>query len=434
MIFLLAGAILVLTRAIDFLLDVVRIEGLNLSLRISFGLLTVALIAYLSYKEREQRLKNKELFKQLQTAVDDLQTQLAELSFLHETSKLLVGMRDQSETLDLVLQTTMRFLDAQFGAVILRDRTTGCMAPRAGRDAGRQKLKSEELVFAERIAAHVVETGSSFLCSPVEGASCDTSFPEALSSVKSAMGVPIRIEGKLYGLLVFWNIDEGEPFIPAELKMLETLSHQLEMAILNAQLFEEKEEVYQGIVRAFTAAIEAKDPFTSGHSLRVANLAKDIGKKLGLSEAELKEIEVAALLHDVGKLGIDERIFMKPSSLTEEEKRIAQSHPVIGTDFLQSAKFPPQIVAIVRHHHEHHNGKGYPDGIKGEKIPLGARIISVANSFDTMTSERAFRGAHTSEEALEEIQLDAGTQYDPEVVKAFASIMGKRVYSIPKSG
>jgi HD-GYP domain-containing protein (c-di-GMP phosphodiesterase class II) len=125
---------------------------------------------------------------------------------------------------------------------------------------------------------------------------------------------------------------------------------------------------------------------------------------------------------------------MKPSSLTEEEKRIAQSHPVIGTDFLQSAKFPPQIVAIVRHHHEHYNGKGYPDGIKGEEISLGARIISVANSFDAMTSERAFRGAHTPEEALEEIQLDMGTQYDPEVVKAFASIMGKRVYSIPKSG
>jgi len=426
--------ILVLTRTIDFLLDVVRVEGLNLSLRISFGLLIIALIVYLAEKEREQRLKNRELFARLQTAVDDLEIQLAELSFLHETSELLVGMRDQSKTLDLVLQATMRFLDAQFGAVILRDRTTGCMAPRAGRDAGQQKLKSEELAFAERIAAHIVETGSSFLCSPAEGASRDVGFPEALDSANSAMGVPIRIEGKLYGLLVFWSVDKGKLFTPADLKMLEILSHQLEMAILNAQLFEEKEEIYQGIIRAFTTAIEAKDPFTSGHSLRVANLAKSIGKKLGLSETELKEIEIAALLHDVGKLGIDERIFVKPSSLTEEEKRIAQSHSVIGADFLQSAKFPSQIVAAVRHHHEHCNGGGYPDGIRGEKIPLGARIISVANSFDAMTSERAFRGAHTPEEALEEIQLDVGTQYDTEVVKAFTFIMDKRVYSLPESG
>ncbi|MBI4690238.1 MAG: HD-GYP domain-containing protein [Nitrospirae bacterium] len=189
--------------------------------------------------------------------------------------------------------------------------------------------------------------------------------------------------------------------------------------------YKDLEDLFMSLVSAMVHALDAKSPWTRGHSERVANYAVMIAREMGLDEDEIKDLRLAGLLHDVGKIGTYDYLLDKPAKLTDEEFGIVKKHPAQGADILRDIKQLTNIVPLIRHHHERIDGRGYPDGLKGEEIPLGARILHVADSFDSMTADRPYRPSPGSEYAISEFKKYSGTQFDAGVVEAFLKIFGK---------
>ncbi len=187
------------------------------------------------------------------------------------------------------------------------------------------------------------------------------------------------------------------------------------------QLYKELLGSYVATIKALLKAIDARDSIELSHSLRVAEYCKGMGQKLGLTDGEVRNLELAALLHDVGKIGISETILGKPGQLTDQEHYMVKQHSEIGEDIIGKVDFLKPIAASVRHHHERFDGKGYPDGLALDEIPLPARIISVAETYDFLTTESPFKEALSKEQALEELQRSSGKQLDPEIVNTFMS-------------
>lgn len=191
------------------------------------------------------------------------------------------------------------------------------------------------------------------------------------------------------------------------------------------RLFVDIKQSYLNTVRTIAAAIEANDFYTRGHSERVAELALALGKELGLSEKELQKLEYVALLHDVGKIGVPEGILNKPGILSESEYEEVKRHSVVGSEILKKIKFLKPKADIILYHHERYDGTGYPAGLKGDAIPLEARILTIVDAYNAMTTNRPYRSARSPEEALEELLALSGVQFDPELVNRFRVILLK---------
>lgn len=176
---------------------------------------------------------------------------------------------------------------------------------------------------------------------------------------------------------------------------------------------------YKETVAAASAAIDARDAYTADHSRRVADIACKVGKELGLKDNQLECLELAALFHDIGKIGIPDYILNKTGRLDEEELKKIQAHPVLGYKILEKIEFLSPMLHAVLYHHERPDGKGYPEGLKGNEIPIGASIIAIADSYDAMTSNRPYRSALSHEFAIEELKKHKGTQFKNEIVDAF---------------
>ena len=179
------------------------------------------------------------------------------------------------------------------------------------------------------------------------------------------------------------------------------------------------------VVDALAAAVDAKDSYTCGHSERVAEISLAIAKEMNLSHEEQYLIHIGAHLHDVGKIGIPDAVISKPGRLTNEEFTLIKEHPIIGYHIVSKVKILQTVSLIVRHHHERIDGGGYPDGLAGETIPLGARIVAVADAFDAMTTTRTYKVSMSIPEALQELINCSGTQFDRDVVEVFVKIMKK---------
>ena len=184
---------------------------------------------------------------------------------------------------------------------------------------------------------------------------------------------------------------------------------------------EENRELFLGTVKALAAAIDGKDPYTRGHSERVSRFSVATAQALGLSDADTEKIRVSALLHDVGKIGIDDRVLKKPSALTDEEFEIMKSHPQKGFKIMSQIPAMRDFLPGMYMHHEMINGAGYPQGLQGEQIPMQARVVSVADTFDAMTTERPYQRAMELEAALTRLKSFIGTRYDARVVAAFVA-------------
>jgi len=181
-------------------------------------------------------------------------------------------------------------------------------------------------------------------------------------------------------------------------------------------------ELYHGYIstlRALTTALDTRDGIASGHSRRVANYTVSLTEALGISEEEQESIKLAALLHDIGKIFVMEQILSKPGRLTDQDRYAIRRHPEMGELVVNGVEMLKRTKPVIRHHHERFDGKGYPDGLSGEEIPLGARMIAIAGAFDCITSECTFQPTRDLEEAIDEIERCAGTQFDPEIVRVF---------------
>lgn len=182
---------------------------------------------------------------------------------------------------------------------------------------------------------------------------------------------------------------------------------------------QEIQRAYLETIHMLAAAVEARDPYTGGHLERVTRYALATARELGWASERLNEAEMGAILHDIGKIGIQDAILRKPGTLNPEEWAHMRTHPEVGTQILRGISFLESVIPYVRHHHERFDGKGYPDGLVGDAIPIGGRLIAVADTFDAMTSTRPYRRALTVENALGELRSAAGSQLDPDIVNAF---------------
>jgi putative nucleotidyltransferase with HDIG domain len=173
-------------------------------------------------------------------------------------------------------------------------------------------------------------------------------------------------------------------------------------------------------------AIDAKDGFTRGHADRVSRIAGAIARELGLPERHIEQIELAGLLHDIGKIGVEDRILMKPARLEEDEQELMRRHPIYGASILEPSAALRPLVPIVLHHHESFDGSGYPEGLKGEDIPIGSRILLVADTYEAMTSDRIYRKAPGHDRAIDQLNKYKGTQFDPKIVRALEACIERR--------
>jgi len=188
------------------------------------------------------------------------------------------------------------------------------------------------------------------------------------------------------------------------------------------------EQTHFETVIAFSEALDAKDQYTAGHSRRVMEYSVDIGKRMGLGEDDIEQLKKAALLHDIGKIGVPDAVLHKEGKLSDVEYSIIKSHSEIGANILKSIKSFKHLVPSVYHHHERFDGSGYPQGIKGEQIPLHARIITITDSFDAITSNRPYRKAFSLKDAISELEQNKGIQFDPYITDIFIGILNDSPY------
>lgn len=237
--------------------------------------------------------------------------------------------------------------------------------------------------------------------------------------LRDTIVMPLKPRDKLLGIMQVANKRGNFSYRPEDLDLLKILGSQVGFVIQNADLFNNLQKAYIDTLSALTSAIDAKDSYTRGHSERVTELSLRLATEIGLEQMEVEKIKLGGLLHDIGKIGIPEGILNKPGRLNDEEFEIIKSHPDLGLHILGKVEFLESIVPIIRYHHERFDGKGYPTGLKGEEIPLLARVVSVVDTYDAMTTDRPYRKAMTVEEALKEIDRCSGSQFDPEIAAHF---------------
>lgn len=234
---------------------------------------------------------------------------------------------------------------------------------------------------------------------------------------------PLGCKGRLVGVLVAGNKRGSDPMVSSyDSQLLEAAAGYVGAFADNVALYEDQEALFLGTVRALTAAIDAKDRYTLGHSERVAHLAVMLARSIGMSRQDEERLHLTGLVHDVGKIGVPERVLLKPGKLTEEEFALIRLHPEIGHRILKDI---PQLAAVlpgVLHHHERFDGKGYPHGLREAQIPMDARVIAVADTFDAMSSDRSYRPRLPRDQVIAEIIRHAGTQFDPDLAGVIARI------------
>jgi putative nucleotidyltransferase with HDIG domain len=234
---------------------------------------------------------------------------------------------------------------------------------------------------------------------------------------------PVMMKQKLTAILAVGEKVNGQEIQSTDLDMLRALSESAGIAIENARLFKDLEEAYLATVRVLVSRIEEKDPYTHGHTERVARYAVGLARAMDFPPEEVQRIQFGAFLHDIGKVHTEDHVLHKPDALTEEEWKIVKMHPLRGAEMVKGVKFLERVVDIIRHHHERVDGKGYPDGLSGEEISLAAKVVNVADAFDAMTTDRPYRSGLSVEDAIRQMEEKAGSQFDSAVVEVMVAVL-----------
>lgn len=247
---------------------------------------------------------------------------------------------------------------------------------------------------------------------------------------KAILTIPVSSEGEVIGVLQFINKAQGGIFSKDEEKLMELL---VEMQVVNslqkARMYQQLKITLVDSIKTLATAIDAKDKYTIGHCQRVAQYAKWIGEDLGMEYEEVEDLEFAAILHDVGKIGISDTILNKADHLTDEEYELIKTHPILGAAILQEiTTLKRNIIEGAKYHHERYDGTGYCEGLKGEAIPLFARIIAIADAYDAMVGERIYREGYSIERAIGELKNGAHKQFDAKLVEVFIQRLEKNAF------
>jgi putative nucleotidyltransferase with HDIG domain len=357
----------------------------------------------------------------LKQRTESITKKVLELATLYEMSRALGSTLELEVLLDSVLDSALRIFNVESGYIVLRDRDTEQLLLKAWR--GMAGGRPDERALRSSMCEWVCREGRPLIYNPPAEGETSGGQIDNITGATAALCVPLISNEGIIGAVTVGSRDTAFRFTSDDVRLLSTIANHATIAVGNIELFSSLQEAYIATVRALAAAVDAKDTFTRGHSDRVAMYTMAIAEKLDLSIEQRTALEMAAYLHDIGKIGIREEILLKPGRLTDAEMAQMRHHPLIGANILKPVAFPWAIAPVVRHHHEHWDGKGYPAGLRGEEIPLLARILGVADSYEAMTSDRPYRPGRTAEEGIAELKRCAGTQFDPRVVEAFVGVL-----------
>jgi HD-GYP domain-containing protein (c-di-GMP phosphodiesterase class II) len=353
------------------------------------------------------------------------QADKARLDLIYEVSKKVGSVSRMTQLLEQTIKMTQKTLRASASSVLLLgDNDKELLFEVASGPVGKS-LRQVKVSTESGIAGWVVRAGKPLVVNDVNR---DQHFDRLIDEItgfvtKSMVCAPLMVHRKIMGVIEVLNKLDGSDFNEQDLESVVSVAATAAMAIENTKLHQTVLDAYKSTISTLAAAIDAKDPYTRGHSQRVMEYALLGGAQLSLPPEEMETIEYASVLHDVGKIAIDAWILNKPNSLDSSEWKIIREHSVIGANLLKEIAFLGKASELVLYHHERYDGTGYPMGLKGEQIPMGARLIAVADAFDTMTTNRAYRPALTIEQTINELYNCTGTQFCPVAVEAFISAL-----------
>ncbi len=363
-----------------------------------------------------------QLASSMATMTQHLSGQLRELGLLHQVSMAANTSLELDHVLDTLLQNAMKVLDADGGSVMLLDHSRSYLEVKVAYDRMAPDIMEKRVELDNGPAGWVIRHRRPLLLPNDVDEQAEVGVmvhPE----ITSSLSVPIETREGVLGVLNLNILAPGRRFDQHAVTFARTLANNTAMAIDNSRHHQEIDLLYSGLIRALAGTIDAKDRYTYGHSEMVVRYARLIGRRMGFEGPALAALETSAYLHDIGKIGVRDTLLTKPGPLTHIERRAVETHPVVGAQILEKVVFPWPVTDAVRHHHERWDGKGYPHGIAGDDIPFNARILSVADSFDAMTSNRPYRLGRTLDDAIEELLSCSGSQFDPHVVTVFLDVL-----------
>ena len=352
--------------------------------------------------------------------ISTLDNRIKQLSTLNEVGALLISSLDHNVVRLRAMEAITRLMRAETGSLLLLDRESGELYFEVALGEKGKRLKEVRLSVGEGIAGWVAQHGKSVI---VPDVTRDPRFQGSVDKkskfrTKNMVCVPVVIKGQVIGVLQAIN-RIGGAFTSEDLRLFQLFSNQAAIALDNARLYEEIKDAFYATSSALAEAIEKRDPYTGGHTKRVLAYCMAIASHLRMPEEEMEVLRLSAVLHDIGKIGVEDKVLRKEAPFDADEAASMRMHPQFGAEILKHIPHLREIMPGMLHHHERVDGLGYPAGLKDEEIPLTARIISVADTYDAMTTTRPYRKGRPPEEAVREIRKCAGRQFDINVVKAF---------------
>ncbi|MCD6228404.1 MAG: response regulator [Candidatus Omnitrophica bacterium] len=367
----------------------------------------------------------EELEKQNVKLEQQIKEKTKELALIYQVDRDISSTLNLEEILEVILDRLCIVLNVERCSVLLLDEGKGELYIRAARGLSEDIVIQTRLKVGEPISGWVLKHKEPVFVEDIEK---DPRFARRNHEryyTHSFISVPLIVKEGAIGVINVNNKKTKQPLTNDDFRIVKGIANKAAIAVENVRLYSTLEDSYIRTVTALTSAIDAKDHYTKSHSEHVSQYAVAIGREMGLSEREIEEIRQACQLHDLGKIGVHDYILTKPGKLTPEEWEEIRQHSLKSAEILKPLIFLGEAIDLIKQHHERYDGKGYPYGLKGDQIKLGARIIAVADSFDAMTTDRPYRRARTKEEAIEEIKKCSGTQFDPKVVEAFLRIVDK---------
>jgi len=402
-----------------------------------FGLLFAGLFVWTELLRRKTDKERSDFEKQLSALDDklqensaDLDNLLATLVGLHEFGMTATGIAGKTELAESVIDIACKLIDSQAGSLMLIDSQNNELYIAASRGLPPEIISSVRIKIGEGIAGKVAATGKPVFVEDIES---DRRFLRPNSTAryesKSFISVPLRVKSKVIGVLNVNAPRKIKSFEDTDARLLTVLSDQAAMTLENIDLYNNLQEFYLEMIQTLARAIDAKDSYTYDHADRARHYAALIAQRMHLPGAIIKHVEYAALMHDIGKIGIEETILRKPGKLSDEEAEKIRQHPAIGHRIISPVTFLTPVAPMILYHQEWYNGQGYPEGLAGEEIPLGSRIVAVIDAYDAMTSNRPYRKALPRDYAISELKKGAGTQFDPNVVEVFVDILKEQTFN-----
>lgn len=371
-----------------------------------------------------QRL-NKKLQQQITNKNLELDVAMKELNTIYAVSREIISTLDLQEVFSTVTKVVCSIMNTKGCVLRMLDRAKKQLPIVSSYGISKKYIDNTPLKLGEGLSGVIAATAKPIVCPQVSREeSVKYSYYINKDGYQSAIGVPIIFKDDVLGTIVTYD-GEMRNYNKTEVMLLSTFASQVAVAIKNGQLYNKVHANYFDTISALVLAVEARDPYTHGHSERVTKYAMDIAAAVGLSKKQIQIIQDCGKLHDVGKIAIPDSILRKPGALTKKEMLIVRMHPDKGVDMLAPLKFLELGFPLIKHHHERFDGSGYPQGLKERAIPIIARIFACADAYDAMTSDRPYRKKMNMTQAIQELKKNAGTQFDPYLIKRFILIMRK---------